>query len=507
MRKKSIYMLLNILGMLFISAYSYGTDVSVKDFGAKGDGKTDDRLAIQAAIDAVGKSGGGTVSFPEGIYMVTAPNRGRHSLAQITVANGVTLKGSGKDRSIIKVADDQGAWFELFGGSGIKDFTMYNLSIDANGTANKCIPNKPGGIGDDCAHILVRLPASTNVTIRKCHFFNHSGVWIINCSGGVTNFVLDSCILDRVGGFSADFDHSTIYTTGDGPVLVSNNVFMSKDGPGTTGARTAMEMHGSNQRVINNKISGFRYGINMCTGHGPGTKAGPTVNQEYIGNTVTGIGAAFIFWSMSSDGFDNMIIADNTVEVDVQGWKNMYAGEHRGMFQTSAARGPVKNLVIRHNNLSYTGSEGYGRNNDLHVGMWLGAAPWSKTEMPLSKLTVEDNTIKNSTSAAIVLSSTVEDAKITGNTIINPGRASDKLSEMYATAICLSGKMKNVICAKNTFIDDQAVNTMKTGIWEETTNQGGCISSKNKLKIKSKAKVNPFRVNPKQSGAQWTTKR
>jgi polygalacturonase len=46
--------------------------VSVKDFGAVGDGVTDDTATIQAAIDAVGASGGGLLLFPAGTYVVTS---------------------------------------------------------------------------------------------------------------------------------------------------------------------------------------------------------------------------------------------------------------------------------------------------------------------------------------------------------------------------------------------------------------------------------------------------
>lgn len=43
---------------------------NIKDFGAVGDGKTDDYPAIRAAIDAVAEAGGGSVFFPAGTYIV-----------------------------------------------------------------------------------------------------------------------------------------------------------------------------------------------------------------------------------------------------------------------------------------------------------------------------------------------------------------------------------------------------------------------------------------------------
>ncbi len=42
---------------------------SVRDFGAKGDGATKDTAAIQAAIEACARSGGGRVYFPNGKFL------------------------------------------------------------------------------------------------------------------------------------------------------------------------------------------------------------------------------------------------------------------------------------------------------------------------------------------------------------------------------------------------------------------------------------------------------
>ncbi|EUJ23235.1 Phage upper baseplate protein [Listeria grandensis FSL F6-0971] len=102
-----------------------GAVVNVKDvlFGAKGDGKTDDTVAIQAAIDAlfaspVGPSStvameGGIVFFPPGEYVITKP---------IYVVNtGIKLIGASPVASLIVprgelVTDSSGAKKVLFDG-------------------------------------------------------------------------------------------------------------------------------------------------------------------------------------------------------------------------------------------------------------------------------------------------------------------------------------------------------------------------------------------------------
>src|SRR5207247_8738347 len=58
--------------------------LSVRDFGAKGDGTTDDTAALQRALDAATEAGGGTVHAPRGNYLFAG---------HLNVANSVTLEG------------------------------------------------------------------------------------------------------------------------------------------------------------------------------------------------------------------------------------------------------------------------------------------------------------------------------------------------------------------------------------------------------------------------------
>src|SRR6516162_8020543 len=58
--------------------------LSVLDFGAKADGKTDCTEAFQKALDEAGRGGGGVVSAPRGSYLFAG---------HLSVPRAVTLKG------------------------------------------------------------------------------------------------------------------------------------------------------------------------------------------------------------------------------------------------------------------------------------------------------------------------------------------------------------------------------------------------------------------------------
>lgn len=85
---------------------------NVKAYGAVGDGSTDDRDAVQDAMDACGAAGGGTVFFPEGTYRIaTAQTGGGFSWGLIFSYDNVEIVGVGAASRIFL---DQGGTVSMF---------------------------------------------------------------------------------------------------------------------------------------------------------------------------------------------------------------------------------------------------------------------------------------------------------------------------------------------------------------------------------------------------------
>jgi len=105
---------------------------SVRDFGAKGDGKTDDTAAFQKALDAAAQAGGGTVHAPRGNYFFAG---------HLNVPKGVTLEGiwqsvpahNGiRDAGLPKPTDD-GTTFLVTENAGKEDGPPF-LTLNHNST-------------------------------------------------------------------------------------------------------------------------------------------------------------------------------------------------------------------------------------------------------------------------------------------------------------------------------------------------------------------------------------
>jgi hypothetical protein len=111
--------------------------VSVKDFGAVGDGTTDDTAAIQAAVNAVATSGINTILFPQGKYKVTTAITPKSRMILVGTSTSATDNydpaGSG---STIVLGDNS---FINWTGVSVGRCRIENLYIDATACVSQSV--------------------------------------------------------------------------------------------------------------------------------------------------------------------------------------------------------------------------------------------------------------------------------------------------------------------------------------------------------------------------------
>lgn len=155
---------------------AYRNSVSVREYGAVGDGVADDTAAIQAAIDSLGgtdSQGGGTVFFDYGMYNVSGP---------ITVSTpGVHLRSSGAFTASIRVDPAMTGpvvTFEVPGkiyrGPRVSDLRFYMRGAHATalrivgGYDNFMLENLfIDGVGGDGCGVDIAPPTSASPTLSQ----------------------------------------------------------------------------------------------------------------------------------------------------------------------------------------------------------------------------------------------------------------------------------------------------------------------------------------------------
>jgi hypothetical protein len=103
--------------------------VNVLDFGAIGDGTTDNTAAFQKALDSLGPEGG-VVNVPRGQYKFTGSINIPQSATLRGPWNSVTAHNGCRDRGLPKPTDD-GATFLVVGSEGEEDADAF-ITLDTN---------------------------------------------------------------------------------------------------------------------------------------------------------------------------------------------------------------------------------------------------------------------------------------------------------------------------------------------------------------------------------------
>lgn len=241
-----------------------GASINVLDFGAVGDGVTDDKAAIQAAFDYANSIGGAVVYFPPGNFVhsgnlslhtnTTVVGSG-HGTAAVSGQHGTTLICTNASAHGISVGGDfvtisnlrlhnsvSGTGWAIYGTGVMPEFLMENFTVTGYkkgiylAEAINCTMRNSrmqgqgksvvGGIGIQLGETTA---ISTTVTLQSTYFQNYeTGVWNKNCPSllllhPVFETALTALKVEKrttvIQGYWEAVDTWHIYAIGDGVLL------------------------------------------------------------------------------------------------------------------------------------------------------------------------------------------------------------------------------------------------------------------------------------------------
>jgi len=213
-----------------------GESVSVVAFGAKGDGVTDDRAAIQAAIDSISS---GVVTLPPapgGYLLSLAPGKTDF----LVLKSSVQLVGIGNP--VLRVAPSSPPYDHVISSSYCEDCSIQHLTIDANIQAN---PIKDQAEIYAHPRIEIAFAGGRRIRVHNVTIRNSSSVNSIVTGVPASDVAITHCVFAANGDDPnhVRHDHSALYIHADGAVI-DGNIFTSVR-RGAPAAVTAIETHGS----------------------------------------------------------------------------------------------------------------------------------------------------------------------------------------------------------------------------------------------------------------------
>ncbi len=385
-----------ILLLFYIPAIA-SIKINVKNYGAKGDGKTDDTKSIQSAIGAANPLKETTIYFPKGIYYIASYTTTSNYLENYSLLlhSNLDIVGDG-DETIIRIANhlfdktDTSANAHLFYGKKIANISFSRLIIDMNGS-NNLVPNKV--IKN---HAAIFTSYGSNYHIHDLIIKNCSGTNMLNIMSKGSGLIVENCKFINGGNYvgsplpnNGQYDYSFIYSEWDS-TIVQNNIIQQQDiNISLQNYTGGIELHGSNSSATDNTIVGCWPAIYVTSG-GKSPLKDVVIKSNRIINCVTGIS----FWTIQP--MNNITISNNYIQLTQSRSDNLKLcsgiyvpnGNSKIYNREHANAAPITNLQITSNIITAYSME------TLSAGMVLHSLQYS---------TVQNNTISGMNYAGIVL--------------------------------------------------------------------------------------------------------
>lgn len=373
---------------------------NVRDYGAKGDGVSDDYAAIKAAVVAAEAEGGGSVYFPRGTYVMARHDQ--YSGIWLSQDKPLRFRGDGVGVSAIKMAP----------GAYAGDFYLFRVESDFVEFANLTLDGNRVNIpaSDEQTH-LIQLKSTRHFLARNVEFKNArgDGIKIVGeTTALVDDLVIDGCTFrdnGRSGITAQRAFHNTHFT---------NNYFV-----GTSDQSIDFEPTGNGAPytvVVTGNIiehTTLTQAVTIC-----GISDADRVHDVLFANNIVTGGSLMMIDTR------NVVVSGNRIAASP------------GMRAVNVARGH-DGLVIANNILTAQGA--------LGVGLYLAAG---NGRQPVG-VGVTGNVITVAGSNGIVVEG-VSGLVVSGNRVIDAGNLGGNGLNMRGTAATLP--MQDVVVVGNQFL-------------------------------------------------------
>lgn len=215
--KHIIHQIILTACLIVCACSAHAAIYNIKNMGALGDGKTNDARAIQKAIDACSRAGGGQVIVPAGYVFLSGPIDLR-SFVELRIENGAKLLASPDEKLYTKSAfrENKGEGTMWISAENIEQISITGGGIiDGNGIAfmgkelGDSYELKPFNIVDPRPHLLTLVGCKkvsiTGVTIQN------SAYWTVHLVGCNDVSISSMSLLNSVkirNSDGIDIDHS-----------------------------------------------------------------------------------------------------------------------------------------------------------------------------------------------------------------------------------------------------------------------------------------------------------